>query len=185
MKALIPQEAIESKIYLIRGKKVILDKDLADLYGVTTKAFNQAVKRNLGRFPEDFMFRLTWDEAEQIRCSRSQFVTLKRGQNIKYRFYVFTEQGIAMLSGVLRSPTAIQVNIQIIRVFVKMRNLITKYEELLTKIEALEENAFEQNEHIIKIYEVIKELIEPTYKNRKPIGFRIKEKRERYIAKYK
>jgi hypothetical protein len=97
----------------------------------------------------------------------------------------FTEQGVAMLSGILRSPTAIQVNIQIMRVFVKMRELITRYEELLEKVEKLESNAMEQNGQIIKIYEIIKELIEPTYKNRKPLGFRLKEHRERYLRKNK
>ena len=94
---------------------------------------------------------------------------------------VFTEQGVAMLSGILRSPVAVQVNIQIMRVFVKMRKLISNYHELLEKIEAIEANATEQNQHIIRIYEILKELIEPSYKNRNPLGYRLKEERGKYI----
>ncbi len=174
------EEFIADKIYKIRGQKVLLDFDLAALYKVENKALKRQVRRNIERFPDDFLFELTKEEYNSLR---SQFGTLKRGTHSKYLPMAFTEQGVAMLSGILRSTTAIQVNIQIMRVFVKMRNLITRYEELLEKVEALEANALDQNEHIIKIYEVIKELIEPAYKNRKPIGFRIKERRERYIAK--
>ncbi len=174
------EEFIADKIYKIRGQKVLLDFDLATLYKVENKALKRQVRRNIERFPDDFLFELTKEEYNSLR---SQFGTLKRGTHSKYLPMAFTEQGVAMLSGILRSTTAIQVNIQIMRVFVKMRNLITRYEELLEKVEALEANALDQNEHIIKIYEVIKELIEPAYKNRKPIGFRIKERRERYIAK--
>jgi len=174
------EEFIADKIYKIRGQKVLLDFDLAALYKVENKALKRQVRRNIERFPDDFLFELTKEEYNSLR---SQFGTLKRGTHSKYLPMAFTEQGVAMLSGILRSTTAIQVNIQIMRVFVKMRNLITRYEELLEKVEALEAYALDQNEHIIKIYEVIKELIEPAYKNRKPIGFRIKERRERYIAK--
>ena len=181
-KSFVPAKRIEQSILLIRGQKVMLDTDLAALYGVEAKQLKRAVKRNIDRFPKDFMFELTKDECQSLR---SQFGTLKRGAHSKYRSMAFTEQGVAMLSGVLRSQTAIQVNIQIMRVYVKMRNLITKYEELLAKVEAIEENALEQNEHIIKIYEVIKELVEPAYKNRKPIGYRLKERHERYLAKNK
>lgn len=106
---LIPQVLIERKIFLIRGRKVMLDRDLAELYGVETRALNQAVKRNLNRFPEDFTFMLTPEEA--IELSRSQFVILKRGQNIKYLPYAFTENGVAMLSSVLSSERAVEVNL--------------------------------------------------------------------------
>ncbi len=178
---LIPKEEfIAEKIFKIRGYKVLLDADLAALYGVETKVLKRAVRRNIERFPNDFMFELTNEESNSLR---SQFGTLKRGEHSKYTPMAFTEQGVAMLSGILRSPTAIEVNIQIMRVFVKMRELITRYEELLEKVENLESNAMEQNQQIIQIYEVIKELIEPTYKNRKPIGYRIKEARERYLIK--
>ena len=181
MTELVPKEEfIAGKIYKIRGFKVLLDADLAALYDIENKVLKRAVRRNIERFPEDFMFELSLEEYNSLR---SQIGTLEKGKHSKYRPMVFTEQGVAMLSGILRSPTAIEVNIQIMRVFVKMRNLITKYEELLEKIENLEANALEQNQHIINIYEVIKEMIEPVYKNRKPLGYRLKEGHERYIAK--
>ncbi|MDB4303567.1 ORF6N domain-containing protein [Desulfosarcina sp.] len=180
MTELLPKEEfIAEKIFKIRGYKVLLDEDIAALYGIETKILKRAVKRNLERFPEDFMFILTREEANNLR---SHFVTSSWG-GTRYLPMAFTEQGVVMLSSILLSPTAVEVNIQIMRVFVKMRNLITKYEELLSKIEELESNALEQNQHIINIYEVIKEMIEPVYNNRKPLGYRIKEQRERYIIK--
>ena len=182
MDELLPQEGfIANKIKVIRNQKVILDSDLAELYGVETKALKQQVRRNIERFPEDFMFELTREEFDNLR---SQIVTSSWG-GTRYMPMAFTEQGVAMLSGVIKSPEAIQVNIQIMRVFVKMRNLITSYIELREKIEALENNALEQNEQIINIYEIIKELIEPKYKNRKPIGFRVQERYAKYIVRHK
>ena len=130
--SLIPQEVIESKILVFRGKKVMLDRDLAFLYDVPTKVFNQAVKRNIKRFPEDFMFQLTKEEYKSLR---SQFVTLKRGQHSRYLPHVFTEHGILMLSSVLNSERAIQVNIQIMRTFTKMREILLNYKDLKEKIE--------------------------------------------------
>ena len=139
------QDRITKAIYLIRNQKVMIDSELAELYGVETKVLNQAVKRNIERFPEDFMFQLSADEWEDLRLHfdksteddalRSQFVTLKkfRGKHRKYLPYVFTEQGVAMLSSVLNSPTAIQVNISIMRVFVKMRQWASNYEDLVKK----------------------------------------------------
>jgi len=155
------EEFIADKIYKIRGHKVLLDSDLATLYSMETKVLKRATKRNIERFPKDYMFELSRVEHNSLR---SQIGTLEKGKHSKYLTMTFTEQGVAMLSGILRSPTAIHINIQIMRVFVKMRNLITRYEELLEKVEALEANALNQNEHIIKIYKVIKELIEPAYK---------------------
>lgn len=182
MTQLIPKEEfIAGKIHRIRGFKVLLDSDLAALYDVDTKVLKQQVRRNIERFPDDFMFILNQDEFDNLR---SQNVTSSWG-GTRYLPMAFTEQGVAMLSGILRSQTAIQVNIQIMRVFVKMRELITRYEELHEKIEKLEDNAMEQNGRIINIYEIIKELIEPTYKNRQPLGYRIKEHHERYIIKNK
>ena len=182
MDNLVPKEEfIAGKIFIIRKQKVMIDADLAELYGVETKVLKRQVRRNIERFPEDFMFEINMDEFESLR---SQFGTSSWG-GTRYNPMVFTEQGVAMLSGILRSPTAVQVNIQIMRVFVKMRKLITGYEELLQKIEALESQALEQNEQIINIYEFIKELIEPAYKNRQPIGYRIKERRERYLIRNK
>ena len=110
--SIVPAERIQSCIYLVRGQKIMLSTDLADLYGVSVKVLNQAVKRNADRFPSDFMFQLT---RQELTCSRSQIVTLKRGQNIKYLPFAFTEQGVAMLSSVLHSPCAVRVNIDIIK----------------------------------------------------------------------
>ncbi len=146
----VPSETIIGKIYFIRGEKVMFDRDLAILYGVETRILNQAAKRNEKRFPEDFMFRLNKREADaflrsQIVTSskedslRSQFVILKRGQHMKYVPYVFTEQGIAMLSSVLKSDRAIQVNIQIMRTFTNMRKMLATHKELREKIEKMEE----------------------------------------------
>jgi phage regulator Rha-like protein len=178
MNNLIPKEEfIAGKIYVIRNQKVMTDADLAALYGVETKVLKQNVKRNIERFPEDFMFVLNKKEFENLR---SQNVTSSWGGR-RHLPMVFTEQGVAMLSGILRSPVAVQVNIQIMRVFVKMRKLISSYHELLEKIETIEANATEQNQHISRFYEIIKELIEPSYKNRNPLGYRLKEKRGKYI----
>ena len=168
MKSLIvPSEIIENRIFLIRGKKVMFDRDLAKLYGVATKVLNQAVRRNRDRFPEDFMFQLTKAEMQiwksQIVTSssgdslRSQFVTLKRGQHLKYQSYVFTEQGVAMLSSVLKSKRAIQVNIQIMRTFTKIREMIISNKDLREKIEIMEkkyDNKFKV------VFVVIKRLME-------------------------
>ena len=182
----IPSERVVSKIFLIRGKKVMLDKDLALLYGVETKALNQAVKRNIKRFPLDFMFQLNKQEAEiwqteiiypdlksQIvtsRSPRSQIVTLKksRGQHIKYMPHVFTEQGVAMLSSILRSERAIQVNIQIMRTFTNLREMLTTNKELREKIEKLERK-YDQNFRII--FETIQSFIKEKVKPQNKIGF--------------
>jgi len=171
------EEFIAGKIYVIRNQKVMIDADLAALYEVETKTLKRAVRRNIERFPEDFMFELSKDEFDNLRYQNG---TSSWG-GARHLPMVFTEQGVAMLSGLLRSPSAVQVNIQIMRVFVKMRKLIVNYHELLEKVEALEANSSEQNQHIIKIYEIIKELIEPSYKNRNPLGYRLKESRGRYI----
>jgi hypothetical protein len=117
---MIPLEAIESRIFVLRGHRVMLDRDLAELYGVQTKALNQAVKRNSDRFPEDFMFKLTMEEAALSLASRSQIVTLNRGQNVKYAPHVFTEQRAVMLANVLKSPVAIRASIQVVRAFVRL-----------------------------------------------------------------
>jgi len=180
MNKLVPKEEfIAGKIYVIRNQKVMIDGDLAELYGVETKALKQNVKRNIERFPQDFMFVLNKIEFENLR---SQIVTSSWGGS-RHLPMVFTEQGVAMLSGIIRSPKAIQVNIQIMRVFVKMRKLISSYSELVEKVEAIESNAAEQNQHIIRIYEIIKELIVPSYKNRNPLGYRLKEGHGKYIIR--
>lgn len=131
--ALIPIERIAASIYVVRGQKVLLDADLAALYRVETKAFNQAVRRNQERFPPDFLFQLTMDEASSLR---SQIVTLEkgRGKHAKYAPMAFTEQGVAMLSGVLRSKRAVEINIGIMRTFVRIRQLLSSHEELARRV---------------------------------------------------
>lgn len=136
MTSLVPMEAIEKKILLIHGQKVMLDSDLADLYGVQTKVLVQAVKRNINRFPTDFMFQLTAEEAVLLR---SQIVTSSSGHGgRRYVPYVFTEQGVAMLSSVLNSKRAIEVNIQIMRAFVKLREMMSTHKDLARKLTELE-----------------------------------------------
>lgn len=160
-------ERIEQIIRVVRGHRVMLDTDLAKLYGVAPKALNQGVKRNRTRFPEDFMFQLT---AEESVALRSQFVTLKagRGQHRKYRPYVFTEQGVAMLSSVLHSERAIQVNIAIMRAFVRLRELISSNKVLARRLAELEKKYDAQ---FRVVFEAIRELMaEPESKSRR-IGF--------------
>ena len=172
MKELIPVEIIEKKIYLIRGHKVILDSDLAELYGVETKRLNEQVRRNLKRFPDDFMFQLTEEEAESLR---SQSATLKsgRGKHRKYLPYAFTEQGVAMLSSVLNSDRAIEVNVQIMRTFVKLREMLSSNKELVHKLTLLENRLEKHDAEIKAIFNAIRQLmVPPETKSKKPIGFR-------------
>jgi phage regulator Rha-like protein len=167
---IVPQQLIESKILVIRGKKVMLDRDLAVLYGVETKILNRAVKRNAERFPEDFMFQL--NKEEYIELLRCQFGTLKRGQHRKYLPYAFTENGVAMLSSVLNSKRAIQVNIQIMRAFIKIREMLATHKELKQKIEDMEKKYDYQ---FRVVFDAIKQLIEPPQKPRRRIGFLVEE----------
>ena len=147
---------VASLIFSMRGERVLLSEQLAELYGVTVSALNQAVKRNIERFPDDFMFQLTREEADAVVTSRSQTVILKRGHNIKYLPYAFTEQGVAMLSSVLRSRRAAEVNIAIMRTFVQLRRLMDSNLELARKIEAMEEK---YDERFAVIFDAIKQLI--------------------------
>jgi hypothetical protein len=149
-------EQIAPLVHAVRCQKVLFDTDLAVLYRVSTGALNQAVKRNRNRFPPDFMFRLTKEEAATFLSSRSQIVILKRGQNIKYLPHAFTEQGVAMLSSVLRSARAVEVNIAIMRTFVQLRRLMDSNRELARKIEALEKRYDEQ---FAVVFDAIKRLI--------------------------
>jgi hypothetical protein len=166
--SLVQSEPIEQAILLIRGQRVMLDRDLAVLYGVETKNLNKAVRRNLDRFPADFMFQLTADEA---KCLRFQFGTLKRGQHFKYLPQVFTQEGVAMLSGVLRSPRAVQVNIAIMRVFVRLRETLALHKELAHKLAELERKIEGHDQAIRSLFAAIRELMAPPAKPKREIGF--------------
>lgn len=163
--SLVTIEQITEKIYHIRGIKVMLDKDLAELYGVETRVLKQAVRRNIQRFPDDFMFELTKDEEKSLR---SQFVTLKRGRHSKYTSFAFTEQGVAMLSSVLKSDRAIQVNIQIMRTFTKLRHMIAGHEELKKAVDELREQTDERFEIV---FSVLDKLLADDEEPKKKIGF--------------
>lgn len=170
---MVSEENILEKIYLIRGQKVMLDRDLAEMYGVEVKRLNEAVKRNATRFPEDFMFQLAQNEWRNLK---SQFATSSWGGARKPP-YVFTEQGVAMLSSVLNSETAIQVNIQIIRLFTKMKQLILDNKDLWMKIEKIEQHLFKNDEEIKTIFAYLKKLLIQEDKPRNPIGFRASGKK--------
>jgi hypothetical protein len=166
-------DRIEKAILLVRGQKVMLDRVLAELYGVETGALNRAVKRNIQRFPEDFMFQITDEEAERLRC---QAGISKRGRGgRRYLPYVFTEQGVAMLSSVLNSERAIEVNIAIMRVFVRLREMMATHKELAFKLVELEERLEGHDEQIQSIFEAIRQLMTPPERERKRIGFEAKE----------
>ena len=172
----LAEEVILNKIFVLRGKKIMFDHDLAELYQVETKQLKRAVKRNIQRFPDDFMFELSDDEFSDLR---SQFGTSSWG-GARYAPMAFTEQGVAMLSSVLNSERAIAVNIQIIRVFTKMRELLSTQKEILIKLEKLEQNDIQQDEKILLIFEYLKQLEkakldELEQKNRPRIGFKNKK----------
>jgi hypothetical protein len=195
-KEIIAVRRVAQAIRFLRGEKVLLDSDLAALYGVATKALNQAVKRNAARFPPDFMFQLTVEESQDLifqsgiskaeeggsrsNRSRSHFVTLKRGQNIKYRPYAFTEQGVAMLSSVLKSERAVKVNIAIMRAFVKLRETLETNRELARKFSDLERRVGKHDKEIAAIIDAIRQLMVPPEKPKREIGFHVREKAPRY-----
>lgn len=164
----ITEQLIVDRVLLIRGIKVMLDKDLAEMYGVAVKRLNERVKRNYTRFPQDFMFQLSMDEWIHLK---SHFATSSWGGNRKLP-YAFTEQGVAMLSSVLNSETAIQVNIQIIRVFTKMKQLLLENKELFSKIEKVEKQLTDHDKDLQNIFAILKKLISlPESAKRNPIGF--------------
>jgi len=177
MSEMISSEAIASKIYLIRGVRVMLDRDLAELYGVETRTLKQAVRRNIDRFPSDFMFEMT---KEELTNWRSQFVTsnnLKMG--LRYPPMAFTEQGVAMLSSVLNSDRAIKVNIEIMRTFTKIRHMISASEELKQEVEELRKQT---DERFQVVFEVLDQLLNPESEPKKKIGFTVKEKISNYFS---
>ncbi|MDD2636830.1 MAG: ORF6N domain-containing protein [Bacteroidales bacterium] len=171
-------ENIINHIYLVRGKKVMIDRELAELYGVETRVLNQAVRRNAKRFPEDFMFQMTTEELEEWK---SQIViSNKEKMGLRKPPLVFTEQGVAMLSSVLNSDTAIMVNIQIIRIFTKMREMLATHKEILVKLDELERKGIESDEKFMLIFEYLKQFEELKQqeleqRNRKPIGYKRNE----------
>lgn len=172
--------AIEKRIFVIRERQVMLDEDLADLYGVETKRLVQQVKRNLKRFPDDFMFQLTKAEAEVLR---SQIATSNEGSGgRRYAPYVFTEQGVAMLSGVLRSDRAIAVNIEIMRAFVELRRAAGSFDALQKRLDRLEldigARLSEHDDQLRQIFEALRQLIAPPPKAKRPVGFRVRESDE-------
>lgn len=161
---------IELAILMIRGQRVLLDRDLAAMYGVTTGNLNKAVRRNIRRFPGDFMFQLTADEVLSF-----QFGSLKKGLHFKYLPHVFTQEGVAMLSGVLNSPRAEQVNIAIMRAFVRLRETLALHKELAHKLGELERKIENHDEHIRTLFEAIHQLMTPPETSHKEMGFHVRE----------
>ena len=166
----ISDDIVVNKIYEIRNQKVMLDSDLAELYGVETKVLNQAIKRNIERFPDDFMFQLTETEWQSLR---SQFVTSKTGRGGRtYLPNVFTEHGVLMLSSVLNSPRAIQVNIQIVRIFTRLRNLLSEHSELKLEIADIKKHLENHDKNIELVFSYLDKLIDRESQPRKRIGFK-------------
>ena len=177
--ALIPTETIETRIFLIRGKKVMIDTDLAKLYKVQTKVLNQSVKRNIKRFPEDFMFQLTKHERDELVTNCDRFKKLKHSTSLPY---VFTEQGVAMLSTVLNSERAISVNIQIMRTFTKLREMIESHKDLKREIEDMEKKYDKQFQ---TVFEAIKHLMEFEVKPKRKIGFYVADEEIKNLKNFK
>ena len=177
---LVTNTCIEKTICLIRGRKVILDADLAVLYGVSTKRLNEQVKRNKARFPQDFLFQLSPEETNTLMRSRSQFATLKRGQNIKYQPFVFTEHGAIMAASVLNSAHAIEMSIFVVRAFVRLREILAGHTQLAEKLRELEQKYDSQ---FMVVFDAIRALMQEPEKPKRTIGFTTKEKRAAYAVK--
>jgi len=171
---ILPRERIERSIILLRGHKVMLDRDLAELYGVEVKQLKRQVKRNQDRFPADFMFELS---REEYNALRSQLGTFKRGEHSKYLPYAFTEQGVSMLSSVLRSTRAVQVNIEIMRAFVRLRELMASHKDLVRRLNEMEKKYDSQ---FRVVFDAIRELMTPPESKKRQIGFLVKERAARY-----
>ena len=177
---LIPSERLDNAILEIRGRKVMLSHDLAALYGVSTKAFNQAVKRNADRFPPDFMFQLTQEEAQALRSqsvtsnvagSRSQIVTLKRGSNIKYLPYAFSEHGAVMAATILNSPRAVEVSVFVVRAFVRLNRIAADQRRFALKLAEIEAKLATHDRSFQVVFATIKQLMQPPEPKKKRIGF--------------
>ena len=168
-RALIPDEIVMNKILIIRGMKIIIDRDLAELYGVTTKRLNEQVRRNIRRFPGDFMFQLTMEEKSEVVANCDHLATLKFSPNLPY---AFTEHGAVMLASVLNSERAIEVNIQIVRVFTRMREMLLTHKDILLQLEKMEKKLDRHDEDITLIFQYLKQLLNPPQPSRRKIGFR-------------
>ena len=177
MRGIVPVEVIEKRIFFLRGEKVMIDRDLAELYQVPTKVLNQAVKRNMERFPEGFLFRLTKIERGELVTNCDRFKILKHSNSYPF---AFTEQGVAMLSSVLRSQRAIRVNIEIIKTFVLLRRMLSDNKELARQLEELEKK-YDANFRVV--FSALKQLMIQKYKPKRPIGFQIKESVKGYKTK--
>lgn len=169
---IVSEDAITQKIYLIRGQKVMIDRDLAELYGVENRVLGQQVKRNKHKFPNDFMFELTQEEMKDLR---SQFVTANISSKSRVLPSVFTEHGVLMLANVLNSDRANNVSIQIIRIFTKMRQMVVTQKDILLKIEQLERKGINHDQSLKQIFQVLKQLIGQQSAPRTPIGFKTKK----------
>jgi hypothetical protein len=167
----ISLDVIERRILALRGHRVMLDRDLATLYGVETRTLNQAVKRNLDRFPADFMFRMTPREAGEHLPSRSQSVILKQGQNVKYLPYVFTEHGAVMLANVLKSPSAVRASIQVVRAFVRIRQRLVTHELLARQMGKLAGKVGKHDIELRRIFMTLRGMLEPPMRPKRKIGF--------------
>ena len=171
---IVPDEVVMNKIYVIRDQKVMLDSDLAELYGVETKVLKQAVRRNITRFPEDFMFEMNKEELDSLR---SQFVTSNEGRGgTRYMPFCFTEQGVTMLSCVLNSERAIHVNIQIIRIYTRIREMLLLHKDVSLLVEQVEKKLLKQDQKIEVLFTYLSKFIEKDYKPRAEIGFKRKGK---------
>jgi hypothetical protein len=162
---------VAARILEARGEKVILDADLAAIYGVQTRVLNQAVKRNPERFPQDFAFRLTLKEAEALGRSRSQAVTMKRGQNVKYQPWAFTEHGAIMAASILNSPKAVEMSVYVVRAFVRLRDFARTHAEVARQLAALERRVTGHDEELKQVLSALRLLLEPPVRHRRPIGF--------------
>jgi phage regulator Rha-like protein len=181
MPDILPIERIARKIYVIRNARVMLDRDLAELYGVATKVLKQAVRRNIKRFPADFMFELTEDENQALRA---QNVTLKRGKHSKYLPFAFTEHGALMAANVLKSETAVSMSIYVVRAFIRMREELTSRRDLEERLDQIEKILLVHDTELKDLIEKIRPLLlPPPEKPRKKIGFEVKEPKARYGAK--
>lgn len=174
---LIPKEVIESRIFLIRGQRVMIDRDLAEMYGVETKYLNRQVKRNIERFPKEFMFQLTREEKNELVTNWHRFASLKHSATLPY---AFTEHGVAMLSAVLGSERAVKMSVVIIKVFVRLRGILSTHKELAQKLKELEQHIEKHDTQIQAIFEAIRQLMQPSGKPKRQIGFKVSEPKAMY-----